>query len=165
MRAAYLTGSCRTGAERDRGRVIHAISDAAAAQAENCGSWHRAACGATPGRTSAGWEPTTEAVTCAACRRALLSTPEGGRIMDSMGALILVPHELTAEQEARLEELGAGRLVADAAELGLQPGRWPGLIATTRGNGQPLALREVDRHGVAHYAQAGSRLTLEIIND
>jgi hypothetical protein len=40
----YMLGSCRNGAERDKGTMIHAV-----------GGW-KALCGKQPGRRSAGWQ-------------------------------------------------------------------------------------------------------------
>lgn len=58
-----LSGRCSNGAERDGGAVYHAVA-----------GW-RAACGAEPGRRSAGWsQHAGEAVTCPRC---LKRTGEG----------------------------------------------------------------------------------------
>ena len=57
-----LTGRCLNGAERDRGKRVHAVAD---------GAW-KALCGAAPGRHSAGWSshPDPE-VTCPRCLKKL----------------------------------------------------------------------------------------------
>lgn len=54
----YLLGRCANGAERDGGRVRHAVRD------------HRALCEAAPGRRSAGWSP-HQADDCVTCRQCL----------------------------------------------------------------------------------------------
>jgi hypothetical protein len=55
-----LLGRCANGAERDTGRVAHAVQGA---------NWS-ALCGAKPGRRSAGWsEYEAPLVTCARCAR------------------------------------------------------------------------------------------------
>ena len=56
-----LAGTCRNGAERDRGQVYHAVEQATV--------HGRALCGALPGRRSGGWVAGESAtVTCARCR-------------------------------------------------------------------------------------------------
>lgn len=53
LRLAILSGTCRTGSEGDRGKVIH--------QVPGDHGWGTALCGAKPGRTSAyGWLPVDE---------------------------------------------------------------------------------------------------------
>ena len=73
-KALYLTGRCANGAERDKGRIVHAVVN-----------W-RALCGRKPGRTSAGWTTYEQpAVTCPRCiskLAALSPTP----ILDESGA-------------------------------------------------------------------------------
>jgi hypothetical protein len=64
MRYTYLTGRCANGAERDAGRLIHAVPD---------GTW-TALGGIEPGRRSAGWSMNRDcenftAPTCPRCRR------------------------------------------------------------------------------------------------
>jgi hypothetical protein len=55
-----LAGVCADGAERGGGTVFHAVA---------VGAW-RAACGAEPGRRSAGWSDSAgDAVTCPRCLR------------------------------------------------------------------------------------------------
>lgn len=63
---ARKTGTCSSGAERNRGRVTHLI---AAPDPKNGGPYFgRALCGTTPGPRSAGWEITRGAdVTCTEC--------------------------------------------------------------------------------------------------
>jgi hypothetical protein len=57
-----LAGRCADGAERDSGRLYHAIRDDESV----------AVCGAKPGRMSAGWgDALGGAVTCARCQRKL----------------------------------------------------------------------------------------------
>lgn len=57
-----LTGRCATGGESDGGTVYHAVPAAS--------TWAPAACGAKPGRTSAGWsEDAGERVMCQRCLR------------------------------------------------------------------------------------------------
>lgn len=62
-RVQSLGGRCRNGAERDRGRLFHAVP---------IGSY-QALCGAEPGRTSVGWSDwgRWERVTCSRCRKKL----------------------------------------------------------------------------------------------
>lgn len=57
-----LSGRCATGAERGRGKLVHAVKGTAY-------PWYRPAmCGAKPGRLSAGWsEQVNEPVTCSKC--------------------------------------------------------------------------------------------------
>ena len=52
-----LTGRCANGAERGRGKLVHAAPE----------SWGKAVCGAQPGRLSAGWTHQTYPVTCPKC--------------------------------------------------------------------------------------------------
>lgn len=59
MRYAMMTGRCLNGAERDRGRLIHAIADNSA--------FGKALCGAQPGRLSNGWDWDEDAPTCPRC--------------------------------------------------------------------------------------------------
>lgn len=67
IRIRYLVGRCANGAERDKGRLWHAINK------------QRALCGAKPGRRSAGWGPfppirkgeVPERPTCKKCLRKL----------------------------------------------------------------------------------------------
>lgn len=61
--AVSLTGRCANGAERDSGRLYHAVPD----------DGYIALCGAKPGRRSAGWSSHlgTE-VTCRRCLRKLM---------------------------------------------------------------------------------------------
>lgn len=60
-----LIGRASTGAERGKGRLVHAVEDQH--------TWPRfypALCGAKPGRRSAGWSETIETeVTCPKCKR------------------------------------------------------------------------------------------------
>ncbi len=57
-RILSLAGRCSNGFERDHGRIQHAVPPAS----------NRALCGATYGRTSAGWSSTEgERVTCGRC--------------------------------------------------------------------------------------------------
>lgn len=62
-RIQSLGGRCRNGAERDAGRLFHAVP---------VGSY-RALCGAEPGRTSVGWSSwgRGEEVTCSRCKSRL----------------------------------------------------------------------------------------------
>lgn len=75
-----LSGTCRDGAERDRGRLWHALAaDSEAALGEPC--YAPAVCGAAPGlRRSAGWlapvAGTSPAVTCPKCLKKLAPTPD-----------------------------------------------------------------------------------------
>jgi hypothetical protein len=66
---ARLTGRCMNGAERDGGRLRHAVVIDAM---QNGPCWERAACGAQPGRLSNGWVEIDDGigVTCARCRQA-----------------------------------------------------------------------------------------------
>jgi len=58
IRPLTLAGRCRNGAERDSGRIYHAVP----------GSHWKAVCGATYGRTSVGWSPHVgREVTCPKC--------------------------------------------------------------------------------------------------
>ncbi len=60
---ARLAGRCFNGAERDSGRVYHAVAAASA--------FGRALCGAQPGLRSNGWVHAPEgAVTCPRCLKA-----------------------------------------------------------------------------------------------
>lgn len=64
MTPRRMTGMCRTGAERDGGRLWHAVDGRPA--------WQPAACGAQPGRRGNGWsEQAGERVTCPRCARRL----------------------------------------------------------------------------------------------
>jgi len=60
-----LSGRCSNGAERGKGRLVHAVKDGEA--------WGAAVCGAKPGRLSGcGFvEPVSVEVTCQKCRRRL----------------------------------------------------------------------------------------------
>jgi hypothetical protein len=65
MVGTYMLGSCRSGYEGDKGRLIHAV-----------GGW-KALCGKEPGRRSAGWQlypdmvrPLSD-VNCPRCRSKL----------------------------------------------------------------------------------------------
>ena len=71
MRPARKTGRCANGFERDKGAVVHWISNEAAAAAESSYSFLKATCGATPGPNTAGWHPLPggTALTCPACIR------------------------------------------------------------------------------------------------
>jgi hypothetical protein len=60
--ARTKAGRCANGAERDHGKVSHAVP---------VNSW-KAICGTEPGRTSAGWSSfASPAITCPRCRRKL----------------------------------------------------------------------------------------------
>jgi hypothetical protein len=70
IRAVYLLGRCANGAERDKGKLVHAVPDSGVAL-----------CGATYGSRSAGWsrEEDGQMVTCPRClRRATVTTGHGG---------------------------------------------------------------------------------------
>jgi len=67
IQALRLMGRCADGAERDSGRLCHAVP-------ANTG---RALCGAEVGRMSAGWAP-GETVTCEPCARKLRPRCYGG---------------------------------------------------------------------------------------
>lgn len=70
----YLAGRCANGAERDKGRIYHAVP---------VGS-RRALCGAEPGPRSAGWAPwnpedsADQDVTCPRCRKKLAALTTAG---------------------------------------------------------------------------------------
>jgi hypothetical protein len=66
-----LTGRCSNGAERDGGRLYHAVPDA------GYPNFARALCGAKPGRLSSGWDDDSEGaeVTCKRCVRKLAALP------------------------------------------------------------------------------------------
>jgi hypothetical protein len=66
---ARMTGSCRNGAEKDGGRVVHLIGRKSWETATSSISMVSAACGSKPKRNSAGWEAMTAAtpVTCEKC--------------------------------------------------------------------------------------------------
>lgn len=58
-----MTGRCFNGAERDRGRLYHAV-------ALDSRPWDAALCGAKPGMRGNGWSDYIgEAVTCPRCLR------------------------------------------------------------------------------------------------
>lgn len=60
-----MTGRCASGAERDRGRLYHAVP------AHGHG-WTKALCGAQPGRRGNGWSDCPGAeVTCPGCLRSI----------------------------------------------------------------------------------------------
>ena len=65
--ATYMLGRLRDGAERDKGHLLHAVTEIG-----------RALCGATPGPRSVGWADHPDRIkdvsetTCVRCRRALL---------------------------------------------------------------------------------------------
>lgn len=67
--AHQLAGRCLNGAERDSGKLWHAV------QVSN--GLGTALCGARPGRTSAGWSEGRglEAVTCKRCKKKLGAAP------------------------------------------------------------------------------------------
>ena len=68
MRYTYLTGCCANGAQRDAGRLFHAVPGNSA--------FGKALCGATPGRRSSGWsESEGKAPTCDRCRSSLEWAP------------------------------------------------------------------------------------------
>ena len=71
---ARMTGSCRSGAESDRGQLVHRITMKAWDLANGSVSMAAALCGATPRRNSAGWEAMTPvtATTCAECQKRLI---------------------------------------------------------------------------------------------
>jgi uncharacterized paraquat-inducible protein A len=62
-RVQSLGGRCRNGAERDHGRLFHAVPIES----------YQALCGAEPGRTSVGWSDwgRWEEVTCSCCQKRL----------------------------------------------------------------------------------------------
>lgn len=64
--AARLAGRCANGYERDQGRRVHAVPHSETLAANGyCTT--PAACGAKPGRRSAGWSVTVEAPSCPRC--------------------------------------------------------------------------------------------------
>lgn len=68
--AARAAGRCADGAQRDGGRVHHAVRSRGA----TIFSHERAVCGFVPGRLSAGWvtdDPAPNGVTCKTCRARL----------------------------------------------------------------------------------------------
>ena len=68
MQFLTLGGTCRNGAERDSGRLYHAVPE---------GEW-KAVCGAKPGRTSYGWSTHVgTAATCPRCLKKLAKTTGG----------------------------------------------------------------------------------------
>lgn len=63
--AIQLAGRCRNGAERDHGRLYHALPE----------DGYVALCGAKPGRRSVGWSSHTGTeVTCPRCLKRLADT-------------------------------------------------------------------------------------------
>lgn len=61
LRAAYLSGRCADGAQRDGGRRYHLVP-------QDRIPWGRALCGAKPGRTSGcGFVADDRPATCARC--------------------------------------------------------------------------------------------------
>jgi hypothetical protein len=61
----HMAGQCRNGAERDRGKLYHAV----VADRDPATTSQRALCGKTPGRRSNGWsEWSAPSVTCERCR-------------------------------------------------------------------------------------------------
>ena len=84
-----LAGRCLNGAERDGGRRYHAVE-----RLDN-GHANKAVCGATYGRTSAGWSAHPgETVSCPRCRRWLDRNRAWG--------LIVTKIPLRQRQEAEL---------------------------------------------------------------
>ena len=57
IRPSRLAGRCSSGAERDRGKLTHAVPV----------DERKALCGARPGRQSAGWAFVEGPVTCKRC--------------------------------------------------------------------------------------------------
>ena len=71
---ATLSGRCSNGAERDRGRLVHAIPDPGSTYPV----FGKALCGAKPGRTSAGWNTETDKpVTCSRCLKRMEKESRG----------------------------------------------------------------------------------------
>lgn len=69
--SAALAGRCANGYERGQGVRVHAVPYSVELE-RNGYVTERAACGAKPGRRSAGWSPRLAlAVTCPACLRKL----------------------------------------------------------------------------------------------
>jgi hypothetical protein len=69
-----LTGTARNGAERNKGRLVHAILSETA---PGYPCFLTAVCGAVPGRTSAGWnEIDAPEVTCPKCQKRLAAIPK-----------------------------------------------------------------------------------------
>lgn len=65
-----LAGRCANGAERDRGRLYHAVPMRYGSVTGDI--WGPALCGQKPGRLSAGWsEAAGTEVTCKRCLRKL----------------------------------------------------------------------------------------------
>lgn len=70
----YLAGKCANGAERDKGRIYHAVP----------AGTQIALCGTQPGPRSAGWAPWNPAdsadhpVTCPRCLKKLAALTTGG---------------------------------------------------------------------------------------
>ena len=63
-----MTGMCRNGAERDGGRIFHAVPGIV----QPGGSWQKALCGAQPGIRGNGWnQQPGQMVTCPRCLKKL----------------------------------------------------------------------------------------------
>lgn len=73
-----MAGSCRSGAERDGGKRVHAVAGSPTKDYD-C---RKALCGKQPGRRSCGWSgyvPANTTVTCPACLKRLakmIETPD-----------------------------------------------------------------------------------------
>lgn len=93
-----MMGRCADGAERDSGRLYHALPE---------GQW-TAACGAKPGRRSAGWSVHKgESVTCKRCRAKMQTenpSPDGYPIILKSGSKFL--RELAEEEYGSWEDFG-----------------------------------------------------------
>jgi hypothetical protein len=68
-------------------------------------------------------------------------------------------------KQGTLTELDTHRFSAEASELRMPPGFWPGMIATELGNGLPFIAERPLPDGGMHYRQELGCITLDIYND
>lgn len=67
-----MTGRCSSGAERDGGSIVHAVSSSSLI------SWAAALCGKSPGPKGNGWSmPVDDPVTCLRCIKKLEEEKDG----------------------------------------------------------------------------------------
>jgi hypothetical protein len=123
MKSARMMGRLSSGAESDRGSVVHAVPD----EVRQYGPG-RALCGAEPGRTSGGWDVDHAAgatVTCLRCASRMRSRARGGSRPNRAG--IQFPANAgrpwDAAADARLLELAGDAAEPDVESIAAALGR------------------------------------------
>lgn len=71
----------------------------------------------------------------------------------------------TVVTDKNTTEIEPHKVVAEASELGIQPGVTPAQLKTTLGNRQPFFLVTQEVNGTLHYQQAHGILELVVLND